>query len=91
MTNQHKKYSVDYVSCPTGYGWSKEYDRIDEFEGFIKEVRHDRTKEVWVYDNELHDFIFIKRGGTYEIEKDMLAGSFRDLRTTTRMNKPITA
>lgn len=86
----HKKYSVDYSSCSTGFGWSKEYDLIDEFDGFIKEIRHNRTAEVWVYDHEYGDFIFIKRGGTYDIQKDML-GSFRDLRTTTRMHKPATA
>ena len=86
----HKKYSVDYTCCSTGFGWSKEYDRIDEFDGFVKEARYERSYEVWVYDHEFHDFIFIKRGGTYEIQKDML-GSFRDLRTTTRMPKPVKA
>ena len=86
----HKKYSVSYSCCSTGYGWRTDYDRIDEFDNFIKNARHERSYEVWVYDFDFDDFIFIKRGGTYEIEKDML-GSFRDLRTTTRMHKPANA
>ena len=89
MANQ-KKYAVTYHCCSTGYGWRMEYDRIDEFESFIKDARHERSYEVWVYDYDFDDFIFIKRGGTLEIDKDML-GSFRDLRTTTRMHKAVTA
>ena len=51
MANQ-KKYSVSYSCCSTGYGWRKEYDRIEEFDDFIKDARHERSYEVWVYDFE---------------------------------------
>lgn len=90
MAKQQKKYTVNYACCSTGYGWNIDYDRLDEFESFVDNARHERSYEVWVYDHELDDFIFIKRGGTYEIEKDMLVGCTRDFRTTTRQRKPVT-
>ena len=84
MEKQHKKYSVDYCSGATGYGWTQEYDRLDEFEDFIDHLRHEVTAAVWVYDYQLGDFIFIKRTLTFEPEKDMLHDTFRDMRTKTR-------
>ena len=82
-----KKYIVDYVSAPTGFGWTREFDRIDEFEDIVNDARKDRTRAVSVWDNELQEQIFVKRGMTYNCEVDMLSGVERDLRTTTRKRK----
>ena len=66
-----KKYTVYYASAPTGYGWTREFDRIDEFEDIVDDARRDCTQSVSVRDNEI----------------DMLSGIERDLRTTTRKRK----
>lgn len=87
MEKKHKKYSVDYCSGATGYGWTQEFDRLDEFEDFINELRHESTAAVWVYDYQLGCFIFIKRTLTFEPEVDMLRSAVRDMRTTTRTVK----
>jgi hypothetical protein len=79
-----KKYVVDYCSGATGYGWSKEYDRLDEFESFIDEMRREITAHVSVWDNTLKDFIFYKRALCYEPETDMLKAIDRDMRTKNR-------
>ena len=36
-----KKYSVTYTSGATGYGWHKEYDKIEDFESFVDEIRNE--------------------------------------------------
>ena len=83
--NRHsKKYTVDYCSGATGYGWSQEYDRLDEFESFIDEMRHEYTACVSVWDNQLNDFIFYKRTLCFEPHIDMLKAFDRDLRTKDR-------
>lgn len=82
-----KKYTVSYTSAPTGYGWTREFDRIDEFEDIVNAARRDCTRSVSVRDNELEKEIFFKRVMTYKIEVDMLSGNERDLRTTTRKRK----
>lgn len=82
-----KKYTVSYTSAPTGYGWIREFDRIDEFEDIVNDARGDCTRCVSVRDNELGKEIFFKRSMTYKIEVDMLSGIERDLRTTTRKRK----
>lgn len=81
---KHKKYSVQYCSGATGYGWEQEFDRLNEFESFVDEMRKEYTAAVWVWDNQLHDFIFIKRTLSYEPSVDLLHSIDRDLRTTTR-------
>ena len=81
------KYTVDYVSGATGYGWSQEYDRLDEFEDFIDEMRKEYTAKVTVWDSELKTFIFWKNTLTFEPEKDMLHDVMRDMRTKTRKVK----
>ena len=83
----HKKYSVDYCSGATGYGWSHEYDRLDEFEDFIDEMRNEYTASVRVFDYDLGEFIFWKRTLSYKPEIDMLHDLFRDMRTTNRRMK----
>lgn len=83
----HKKYSVDYCSGATGYGWSEKYDRLDEFEDFIDEMRNEYTAAVRVFDYDLGDFIFWKRTLSYKPEIDMLHDLFRDMRTTNRRMK----
>ena len=82
-----KKYTVYYASAPTGYGWTREFDRIDEFEDIVDDARRDCTRSVSVQDNELGKELFFKRAMTYKIEIDMLSGIERDLRTTTRKRK----
>lgn len=82
-----KKYSVSYCSGATGYGWKQEYDRLDEFESFIKEMRNEYTCEISVFDHELGDFIYWKRALCYEPEVNVMFNLFRDLRTTTRRMK----
>ena len=83
---EHKKYSVSYTSGATGYGWDQEFDRLDEFEDFINEMRNVYTAAVRVWDNELKTFIFWKRALS-EPTTDMLSDMFRDMRTTTRKVK----
>lgn len=84
-----KKYSVTYTSGATGYGWHEEYDRVEEFESFVNEIRHDYTARLTVWDNELEDFIFWKDCLTYTCKIDMLHSYNRDLRTKTRKAKPV--
>lgn len=81
------KYTVDYTSGATGYGWTKEYDRLDEFEYFINEKRNDYTARVTVWDNELEEFIFWKDTLRWDCRIDMLKNFDRDCRTTTRKRK----
>ncbi len=81
-----KKYTVTYVSGATGYGWSQQYDRLDEFEDFIDEMRNEYTAAVRVWDEDLKRFIFWKKAlSTPSI--DMLADMMRDMRTATRKTK----
>ena len=87
MEKKHKKYSVQYCSGATGFGWEEEYDRLDEFEYFINHMRREFTAAVWVYDYQLGCFIFIKRTRTFEPEVDMLRSAVRDMRTKTRTVK----
>lgn len=82
-----KKYTVSYTSGATGFGWDKEYDRLDEFEDFIREMRREITARVTVWDAELEQFVFWKDCLSYTPRKDMLADQFRDFRTTTRKMK----
>ena len=80
----HKKYSVEYCSGATGYGWDIEYDRLDEFEDFINEMRYEYTASVRVYDYTLEKFIYWKNCLAYKPSIDMLSDIFRDMRTKTR-------
>lgn len=82
-----KKYTVDYKSGATGYGWSIEYDRLDEFEDFINEMRTEYMTMVHVWDSELEKFIFWKDCLTYDPRIDMLHTIERDMRTKTRTMK----
>lgn len=79
-----KKYSVSYVAGSTGYGWEHEYDRIDEFEDFVNEIRDEYTARLLVWDNEIEKFIFWKDCLTYKCKIDLLHSYDRDLRTKTR-------
>lgn len=81
------KYTVHYASGATGYGWRKEYARLDEFEGFIDSIRREYTASVTVWDDTLREFIFWKDCLTHECRIDRLNNLFRDMRTTTREAK----
>ena len=83
----HKKYSVDYVSGATGYGWERDFDRLDEFESFINEMRTEYTARVLVYDHQMEKFIFWKDCLSYKPRIDMLHCIGRDMRTKTRKYK----
>lgn len=80
------KYIVSYSSGSTGYGWEREYDRLDEFEDFINECRHSYTAQIRVWDVTLQKCIFWKRL-SWKPEVDMLHNILRDMRTTDRKTK----
>mgnify|MGYP003481258643 CR=1 FL=1 len=82
-----KKYSVTYASGSNGYGWEHEYDRIDEFEDFIDEIRKEYTARLLLWDNEIKKFIFWKDCLTYSLRIDFLQSYDRDLRTKNRKSK----
>lgn len=82
-----KKYSVEYRSGATGFEWKEEYDRLDEFEDFVDEMRGEYTAFVSVFDYSRRKFIFFKKALTYKPEKDMLGALLRDMRTTTGETK----
>lgn len=83
-----KKYCVSYTSGATGFGWDHEYDRLDEFEDFVKEKeRNDYTTRITVWDSDLEKFVYWKDCLAYKPRIDMLSDLFRDFRTTTRKIK----
>ena len=79
-----KKYEVWYTSGATGFGWTQYYDRLDEFESFIDELRSDYSAAVRVWDTTLKKFIYVKKCLSYKAEVDMLFCTDRDMRTKTR-------
>lgn len=87
MEEKAKKYIVEYCSGATGYGWRCQHDRLDEFEGFIDQMRREYTASVTVWDNEIEDFIFWKDVLTFDTRIDMLHDMNRDMRTKTRKYK----
>lgn len=82
-----KKYTVNYSSGATGYGWIKEYDRLDEFEDFVDEMRREYTARLTVYDVSVNEFIFWKDCLSYKPYIDKLSDIFRDRRTITKQIK----
>ncbi|MBQ8528984.1 MAG: hypothetical protein IJ459_04530 [Clostridia bacterium] len=82
-----KKYTVNYCSGSTGFGWSKQYDRLDEFEDFVDEMRREYTARVVVWDETLQGFVFWKDCLSYDPSIDLLHAPLRDMRTTTRKSK----
>lgn len=83
------KYHVTYHSAATCYGWTKEYDRLDDFEDFINEMRREYSAGVRVYDVSVGKFIFWKDVWTYKTYIDELSDLFRDRRTTTKRDKAL--
>lgn len=68
---QKKRYSVDYTSGATGYGWTIETNSLRE----VKDVaRHytEYTMYFSVWDNVLHDFVYLKRVLEYKPEINKL-------------------
>lgn len=82
-----KKYSVSYCSGSTGYGWRQEYDRLDEFEDFVNEMRREYTASITVWDTSVQDFIFWKDCLSYKPSIDKLSDPFRDRRTVSKQCK----
>jgi hypothetical protein len=87
MKKKDKKYTVKYCSGSTGYGWEKQYDRLDEFEDFVDEIRREYTASLKVWDETLQEFIFWKDCLTFKCYIDRLHDFRRDMRTTTRISK----
>jgi hypothetical protein len=87
MNQKDKKYTVSYCSGSTGYGWQKQYDRLEDFEDFVDHIRDEYTASLWVWDDELQDFIFRKDCLEFKPQIDKLHDFRRDMRTTTRMSK----
>ena len=79
-----KKYTVDYCSGATGFGWSDKFDRLDEFESLVFELASNYTAHVTVWDSQLGDFIFWKDTLSFEPRIDMLRSGLRDMRTKDR-------
>lgn len=77
------KYTVDYSST-TGFGWVKEFDRVDDVDKIVDDHRHDKYTRLTVWDNEHGDFIYWKDAFERDAYIDLLGDTFRDLRTTTR-------
>jgi hypothetical protein len=77
-----KKYSVSYTNGASGYGWNKEYDRLNEFEDFITTVS--RTSYVCVYDNEIDEIIYEKDVLDDKPSIDFLHAPLRDFRFKSR-------
>lgn len=86
----HKKYIVDFCSGSSGFGWTKEYDRLDEFEPFINEFRHEYSAKIMVFDTSLNKVIF-QKGCSWEPSVDLLCDMMRDMRTINRRMKQHTA
>lgn len=82
-----KKYTLSYCNGPTGFGWEKEFDTLDEFEGFVDSKRNDRSAYLSVWDESMQKIIFLKNVLTYKPRIDMLHAYARDMRTTTRKAK----
>lgn len=80
-----KKYYVSYASGATGYGWEHEYDRLDEFEDFVRGV--DRTAYIFVYDYELGETIYHKDCLDDKPTINLLSAPLRDFRYKTRTYK----
>lgn len=84
------KYEVSYCSAGTSYGWTQQYDRLEEFEDFINEHRRVATAYITVWDRTLSEFVFDKGYG-FTPRIDKLKNPRRDMRTATREAKAITA
>jgi len=81
------KYSVDYVSGATGYGWTQDFESIAEVERFVNQMRRKVSAGVRVWDRGLGDFIFWKNPWVWDADIDMLRSGRRDFRTRTRTAK----
>jgi len=79
-----EKYSVDYISAPTGYGWEKEVKTLEEVITLIDGLTKEPTTKITVFDRTLHDYIFYKDAYQYEPSIDIIFNGIRDFRTTTR-------
>ena len=82
-----KKYVVSYMSGATGYGWERQFDRVDEFEHIVREIACEYTSSIKVWVNDIQDFIYWKDCLTYKCDVDMLHSYDRDLRTRDRKRK----
>ena len=67
MKKQHKRYSVEYISGATGYGWEQETDNLKEAKEMVKAV-YNYTAEMWVWDNVMRDHVYLKRVLTHNPE-----------------------
>lgn len=77
------RYTVNYTSGSTGFGWEAQHSSIKEFIGWLEEAKLERAYRITVWDDTLGDFIFWKDVFDKPII-DMIFTSSRDLRTKTK-------
>ena len=83
------KYSVGGGGGATGYGWRQEFDRLEDFEGWLNSMRREYTAHITVWDASRKDFIFWKDVLTFTPSIDDLQRVDRDYRTKTKNKKGI--
>lgn len=66
------RYTMDYTSGATGYGWSEDTNSLAEVKRCIKHFA-EYTMYFSVWDNKTHDFIYLKRVLTYKPEINKIA------------------
>lgn len=62
-----KRYTIQYTSGATGYGWEQEMDTIEEVLDTIR-LMYNYTAELWVWDDVKRDHVYWKRVLTYKPE-----------------------
>ena len=55
-----KRYTIDYCSGATGYGWSHETNSRREAEHTARQMSESITAAVTVWDGKIGDFIYDK-------------------------------
>lgn len=56
----NKRYTIDYCSGATGYGWRYETDSRKEAEDTALSMSKSYSAAVTVWDSKAHDFIYDK-------------------------------
>lgn len=69
--SKEKRYSVSYTSGATGYGWEMDTNSLAEVKHMVKHYS-EYTMYFSVWDNVIHDFLYIKRVLEYKPEINKL-------------------
>lgn len=69
------RYTIDYCSAPTGYGWREKTDSITEVKKIVRSESYGRciTASVSVWDSKVKDFIFDKDAMCYKPRIDKIS------------------